>query len=220
MEYTKEFIEKQLERIKFISPLPWKACSCGKCGFISNEKDCIATATRGDWGDDYPIIKPVGGSISGKYEIVMEQITYGNIPPETGNINAQYIAHACNNYPKSLDEIEKLQARVAELEAERRWISISERLPSKNDDYLVIPFSEDADEYYIIAQFIDGVFLDDYDEKIDDILYWMPLPELPKEEKRGEIKDYKEHLNELTETEYKKLHLNDWSLDEQPKEHE
>lgn len=117
-EFTSEFIAETRETIKQISHLPWKACSCGKCGQISNEKDCIAIATRGNWGDDYPIIKPVGGSIGGQYEVVMEQITYGHIPPETGNANAQYIAEACNNYPEALDHIERLQKRIAELECQ------------------------------------------------------------------------------------------------------
>lgn len=115
-EFTSEFIAETRETIKQISPLPWYACSCGKCGMISGDKELIATATRGNWGDDYPIIKPVGGSIGGQYEVVMEQITCGHIPPETGNANAQYIAEACTNYPKALDHIEQLQKRVQELE--------------------------------------------------------------------------------------------------------
>jgi len=116
-EFSSEWIAQTREQLKLVSPLPWKACSCGKCGQISNEKDCIAIATRGNWGDDYPIIKPVGGSISGQYEVVMEQITYGHLPPETGNNNAQYIAEACTNYPEAIDHIERLQKRIAELEA-------------------------------------------------------------------------------------------------------
>ena len=123
-KFTSEFIAKTRETIKQISPLPWKACSCGKCGMISGDKDLIATATRGNWGDDYPIIKPVGGSIGGQYEVVMEQITYGHVPPETGNINAQYIAEACTNYPEALDHIEQLQKRVQELEKESNRISV------------------------------------------------------------------------------------------------
>ena len=123
-EFSSEWIAQTREQLKLVSPLPWKACSCGKCGQISNEKDCIAIATRGNWGDDYPIIKPVGGSISGQYEVVMEQITYGHLPPETGNNNAQYIAEACTNYPKALDHIERLQKRVDELEGENSRLSV------------------------------------------------------------------------------------------------
>ena len=121
-EFTPKWIAKAREQMKHISPLPWEACSCGKCGQISNEKDCIAIATRGNWGDDYPIIKPVGGSIGGQYEVVMEQITYGHVPPETGNNNAQYIAEACNNYPEALDHIEQQAKRIEELEATIRGL--------------------------------------------------------------------------------------------------
>ena len=116
-EFTAEWIAQTREQLKLVSPLPWKACSCSKCGMITGEKDLIAVATRGNWGDDYPVIKPVGGSIGGQYEVVMEQITYGHIPPETGNANAQYIAEACTNYPKALDHIERQRERIAELEA-------------------------------------------------------------------------------------------------------
>jgi len=156
-KFTSEWIAQTREQLKLVSPLPWKACSCSKCGMITGEKDLIAVATRGNWGDDYPIIKPVGGSIGGQYEVVMEQITYGHVPPETGNNNAQYIAEACTNYPEALDHIERLQkriaelemfeglgdrwskqyyrdtdklkARVKELEQERRWIPVSDRKP-------------------------------------------------------------------------------------------
>ena len=127
-EFTPKWIAKAKEQMKHISPLPWKACSCGKCGMITGEKDLIATATRGDWGDDYPIIKPVGGSIGGQYEVVMEQLTYGHVPPETGSINAQYIAEACNNYPEALDEIERLQDLMLAYENDLVLLSVYGKL--------------------------------------------------------------------------------------------
>lgn len=117
-KFTKEKIAEVREQIKLISPLPWKACPCGKCGQVMNKVDCIAIATRGDWGDDYPDIRRIGGSIEGKFEVFMNKITYGHIPTETGNINSQYIAEACTNYPEALDHIELLQKRIAELEQE------------------------------------------------------------------------------------------------------
>lgn len=40
-----------------------------------------------------------------------------------------WVAEACGNYYLALDYIEHLQARVQELEQERRWIPVSERLP-------------------------------------------------------------------------------------------
>ena len=117
-EFTPEWIEESRELLNRISPLPWKACDCGKCGQISNKIDCVAKATIGDWGDDYPSIRRIGGSIEGRFETYMEQITYGSVSKDEGIANAKYIAEACNNYPNALDEITRLQSRVQELEDE------------------------------------------------------------------------------------------------------
>jgi len=111
-EFTPEWIEEQKEMLSRISPLPWRACGCGKCGQISNKIDCVAKATIGDWGDDYPSIRRIGGSIEGRFETYMEQITYGTVSKDEGIANAKYIADACNNYPKALDEIQRLQAII------------------------------------------------------------------------------------------------------------
>ena len=111
-EFSKEFIDQQKQLAKKISPLPWTACSCGKCGSISNETDAIAKATMGNWGDDYPDIRRIGGSIEGKFETFMNQITYGHIPKSTGNANAKYIEQACNNYLKALEKIEQQDAEI------------------------------------------------------------------------------------------------------------
>jgi len=116
IEFTKEWIEEQKKLLNRISPLPWKACDCGKCGQVSNKIDCVAKATIGDWGDDYPSIRRIGGSIEGRFETYMEQITYGSVSKDEGIANAKYIAEACNNYPKAIDEILRLQSRVQELE--------------------------------------------------------------------------------------------------------
>jgi len=75
-----------------------------------------------------------------------------------------------------LDEIGALQARIAELEAERRWIPCSERMPDKNGWYLVMI----ANEWYDVSS--------DYCAKIggevywsdkSSITHWMPLPDPP-----------------------------------------
>ena len=172
-EFTPQFILEQKEFVKNISPLPWHACTCGKCGMVSNQTDLVATATRGNWGDDYPDLRRVGGSIEGKFETFMNQITYGNVPPEIGNANAKYIEQACNNYPLALDalldvtkKLEKAQARVQELEQERRWIPVSERLPEKDEIILVY------NKKFGISLTKNWLYTD----------YWISLPQPPQEE--------------------------------------
>ena len=122
-EFDRKFISEQKKLAEGISSLPWVACSCGKCGMIDNEIDLIATATHGKWGDDYPSLKRVGGSIGGKFELIMDQITYGEVSLEVGNANAKWIAAACSNYSAALDALEDLTAerdyldeRLAEFE--------------------------------------------------------------------------------------------------------
>lgn len=44
---------------------------------------------------------------------------------------------ATTEFRKALDEIERLQARAQELEEERRWIPVSERLPEEGQPVLV-----------------------------------------------------------------------------------
>jgi hypothetical protein len=80
----------------------------------------------------------------------------------------------------ALDHIEQLQARVQELEQEWRWIPVSERLPEDNDDYLVVTIDKFGDSYQDVAQYIDGLFFDQYDDRIKPS-YWQPLPQPPQE---------------------------------------
>ena len=88
-------------------------------------------------------------------------------------------------FPESLhalpNRVKKLQKRIVELEQERQWIPVSERLPEVNDDYLVLTIDQFDDNYQEVAQYINGFFYDQFDDKINPT-YWMPLPQSPKEE--------------------------------------
>ena len=188
-EFTPEWIEESRELLNRISPLPWKACDCGKCGQISNKIDCVAKATIGDWGDDYPSIRRIGGSIEGRFETYMEQITYGSVSKDEGIANAKYIADACNNYPKALDEIARLQSRVQELEAEQRWIPVSERLPVEDDYYYAGYYLRNKrfvfTKYYLKNNDLYKWYNDASCLRIagmfDAITYWRPLSQPPKD---------------------------------------
>ena len=71
-----------------------------------------------------------------------------------------------------------LNARIAELEAERRWIPVSERLPEKDGYYLV---SDDWDGVlsceFLTERRVEPIW------EVPGVLYWMPLPEPPEVEK-------------------------------------
>jgi hypothetical protein len=77
---------------------------------------------------------------------------------------------------------DELRARIAELEGERRWIPVSERLPEvyRDEDGEFIPFlvcENDKDcpyrALYDGLNWGDGMF-------VADVTHWMPLPEPPE----------------------------------------
>lgn len=70
-----------------------------------------------------------------------------------------------------------LKLHIAELEAERRWIPVSERLPEKDGYYLV---SDDHDGV-LSCEFMTGRRFQPLWE-VPGVLYWMPLPEPPEVE--------------------------------------
>ena len=174
MEFTKEFIEEQQKLLDNVSPRPWHACTCGKCGMISGDEDLIATATHGDWGDDYPDMRRVGGSIEGKVETFMNQITYGHIPEETGKANAKYIEQACNNYPDALNEISRLLA-------EQTWIPVTTELPISSDRVLVrmSNYHTVIASYFVIPKY----WKNDAGAKVFNVTHWQHLPQPPKGER-------------------------------------
>lgn len=77
--------------------------------------------------------------------------------------------NGCYEYVAS--ENEYLKERVAELEASRRWIPVSERLP-EDGVYVLCNIKDDDNEYQAIQSCFAGVF---------DVTptHWMPLPEAP-----------------------------------------
>lgn len=85
------------------TPGPWShhvdiAC---KCGYVSASDHPVAKVISGDWGDDYPSIRLVGGSLERVAEAYMDQITYGRIDQAEADANARLIAAA----PELLDAL-------------------------------------------------------------------------------------------------------------------
>lgn len=92
--------------------------------------------------------------------------------------------------PRAADAIEELICDVADehnrrLDAEeaQEWISVEERLPEKNMNYLTygvfLPLNVKAID---LCRFDERRFLTDPNVKIT---HWMPMPEPPKEDDNG-----------------------------------
>lgn len=87
------------------TPGPWHFCGNERGGCSCSTVLCadypVAKVTLGAWGDDYPSIRLVGGSLELKAEAFMEQITYGEVSKETAVANARLIAAA----PEMIDAL-------------------------------------------------------------------------------------------------------------------
>jgi len=95
-----------------------------------------------------------------------------------GKNPADYLAR---KVPTDLrDEIKRLQQRIAELEQERRWIPVSERLPEEGQIVIgwnwvsqtvaVVRYHKLTDKFY---EYWRGGHM--------KIIYWQPLPQPPQE---------------------------------------
>lgn len=76
------------------------------------------------------------------------------------------------------DTIEAQQKRIEELEAERRWISVTERLPENDGVYLT--FNKKKKYEFHFFQTGKRMWPAIWDD--DGVTHWMPMPEpVPKE---------------------------------------
>ena len=73
---------------------------------------------------------------------------------------------------------EYVTARIAELEAERRWIPVGERLPELDQEVLIYDQRGDITIDYLVALNREGTPY--YTNSDDGALFWMPLPTLPE----------------------------------------
>ena len=92
------------------TPGPWRACNAEtggcRCGQVwSTPADApVLETTIGKWGDGYPslrFVKDTGGvgSLGPQIEAYMDQITYGEVPEESGKANALFVAALRTAYP-------------------------------------------------------------------------------------------------------------------------
>lgn len=78
------------------------------------------------------------------------------------------------------NHIGELTEKVAQLEAAQpKWISVEERLPENDDNYLV--FTSDKNEAEIATYYGDGEWLThDLTNLTRLVTHWMPLPSMPE----------------------------------------
>lgn len=81
------------------------------------------------------------------------------------------------------EELARRSARIAELEAERRWVPVGERLPSERANRvlaLTVPGCRIVAHYGSLGDWVD------MSGAIRDVTQWMPLPPLPAPPKKEE----------------------------------
>ena len=81
----------------------------------------------------------------------------------------------------ALDYINSLESRIAELEAERRWIPVSERLPEVNEDVFTVVYdtNDGSTSVSALKHHGDGVWFI-WDKGYYVVTHWMPLPKPPE----------------------------------------
>lgn len=86
------------------------------------------------------------------------------------------------------DENIELKKEIERLKGEREWISVKDRLPENDDDYLIIhrKFNRPETDIIEVFSYENNEWWDDgYEFKTNPdyrtVIYWMPLPEKPKE---------------------------------------
>ncbi len=72
----------------------------------------VAEVTKGPWGDTYPALRVVGGSIDGKAEAYLERIEYGHVPEAEALANRAFIREAPADISALIAEVERLRSAM------------------------------------------------------------------------------------------------------------
>lgn len=108
--------------------------------------------------------------------------------PEQAEAVAAIVLGAFNDPVE--DTVDALVGRVQELEGEREWISVEERLPEAVGEYLCVAPVVGQRVCRVLLTFIDGQFLEFHDDLQThfpvNATYWMPVPAPPRAGEGGE----------------------------------
>ncbi len=70
---------------------------------------------------------------------------------------------------------------VSSSETLNNWISVKDRLPEQDDEAMSVLISGDGWHDYEVAYFGPTTWHDKYDDVVEGVTHWMPLPAAPKE---------------------------------------
>ena len=173
-EFTREFIAEQRKRL---DPLRFKTYSenilLEALDHIERQAQRIAELQK----DNAEVRHLLAFSLYGLGKITYESWhTTAWVDDEIWTKYKELATEVRNEFSK---KYKALQQRIAELEAERQWISVSERLPEEDGGYLcrVIEKSFITQTHTRFVQW----FIDKWCS-YGEVTHWQPLPQPPKEE--------------------------------------
>lgn len=106
-----------------------------------------------------------------KYRYTAHDIAYRDLERKCEALEADYVISNRELLIKQV-EINRQSARIAELEAERRWIPVGERLPEEKQSVLALDRTGTA-YHWEYSKCLSNIFVGYY-------THWMPLPEPPE----------------------------------------
>ena len=112
------------------------------------------------------------------YHYAAHDMAYRDLERECKRLEADYIISNRELLVKQV-EIQRLTTRIAELEAERRWIPVGERLPEPYTRVLACIKSGYMEVDYMYSEPIVDVGIADFNS-LDNVTHWMPLPTPPE----------------------------------------
>jgi len=122
-----------------------------------------------------------------KYRYTAHDIAYRDLERKCEALEADYVISNRELLIKQV-EINRQSARIAELEAERRWIPVSERLPEDGESVLIAVDSAFAPYCHVYEAFhhsaatqwatANGLYF--HGVEYARVTHWMPLPEPPE----------------------------------------